>query len=572
MLYLQINNISNIKLFEKLKFQKLEELNLCENNINEKDNEKIISKLKNEIKRFEINHDKDSYFYSAKYIGMILDVSNVILNKLIAFNNEKTFLDKVFCESSGEIMILINGKHDIPYYDLNKLLLSSTNYLKDSLKKKPEKKKELFDEFVLSKILKEMNNKRNKFVDLNIVYNNYLELKKIISKNNSSFNINLFKYFDKYISKPKSLYSPIKNILNNIKKKYLKNKYITIISDGNTKLSQKEIDDIKKITKKNKIMIIIVFLSKNQNIKKDIHNEFPSHLNQNLKYLFDISSKVNYKNPIANHYINKNWNFPKGGKGKLSFETNLEGLNQFYKNLNEIKYEGVDINFGNFNSENLIQFKYKFLPKNQIFGTCWANTYSAAISLTNKRILGRTIKPFDHYREKLIKFGSKKNIDGGNIENKGVKKFFKENKIHFEIIEASEAKKALMKGRFIVLTFYLNKAQWENFSDFFTSNETGILSKEILNKDCEVESEPYDGHSVLLIEIKGNYLRFLNSWGSDWEDGGTFKLENASILKPYNTEELPKFYDIFFYENELSSEEQIFYLKNIANIRGLLND
>ena len=35
---------------------------------------------------------------------------------------------------------------------------------------------------------------------------------------------------------------------------------------------------------------------------------------------------------------------------------------------------------------------------------------------------------------------------------------------------------------------------------------------------------------------------------------------------------MPKFYDIFFYENELSSEEQIFYLTNIAYIRGLLND
>ena len=484
MLYLQINNISNIKLFEKLKFQKLEELNLCENNINEKDNEKIISKLKNEIKIFEINHDKDSYFYSDKYIGMILDVSNVILNKLITFNNkninnEKAFLDNFFCESSGEIMILIKGNFDLPYYDLNELLLSSTNYLKVSLKNNKKKKKELFDEIALSKILKNMNNNSNKllFVDFNTVYTNYLGLKKIISTNYSSFNINLFEHFDKYIYKSKSLYSPIKNILNNIKKKYLKNKYIVIISDGNTKLSKEEINDIKKISKNNKIMIIIIFLSKNENKKKYIYNEFPSHLNQNLKFLFDISSKVNYKNPIANHYINKNWNFIKGGEGKLFFETNLGELNEFFKNLNEIKYEGVDINLGNLISENFIQFKYKFkfLSKNQIFGTCWANACSAAISLTNKRILGRKIKPYEHYREKLIKFGSKKNTDGGNIENESVKKFFKDNKLHFEIIEESEAKKAVMKGRFIVFTFFLNKKQWINFSYFFFKSNRNII-------------------------------------------------------------------------------------------------
>ena len=578
MLYLQINNISNIKLFEKLKFQKLEELNLCENNINEKDNEKIISKLKSEIKRFEINHDKDSNFYSAKYIGMILDVSNDILNNLITFSNEKAFLDNVFCESSGEIMILIKGNFDMPYYDLNELLLSSTNYLKDSLKYNKKMKKELFDEIALSKILKKMNNNSNEllFADFNTVYNNYLGLKKIISKDYSSFNINLFKHFDKYISKSKSLYLPIKNILNNIKKKYLKNKYIVIISDGNTKLSQVEINDIKKISKNNKIMIIIVFLSKNKNIKKYIYNKFPSHLNQNLKFLFDISSKVNYKNPIANYYIKKKWNFSEGGEGKLFFETNLRELNQLYKNLNEIKYEGVDINFGNFNSENFIQFKYKFkfLSKNQIFGTCWANAYSAAIFLTSKRILGRKIKTYEHYREKLIKFGSDINIDGGNIENEGVKKFFKDNNLHFKIIKESEAKKAVMKGRFIIFSFRLNEKQWYNFSNFFKSDKEkkGILSEEILNNECKEEIQPYVGHAVLLIEIKGNYLRFLNSWGSDWGDGGTFKLENPSILKPYNTEELPKFYDIFFYEDELPDEEKKFYLNNIKYIRGLFYD
>jgi len=36
---------------------------------------------------------------------MILDVSNDILNKLISFNNQLKFFDKIFCECSGEIMV-----------------------------------------------------------------------------------------------------------------------------------------------------------------------------------------------------------------------------------------------------------------------------------------------------------------------------------------------------------------------------------------------------------------------------------------------------------------------------------
>jgi len=129
-----------------------------------------------------------------------------------------------------------------------------------------------------------------------------------------------------------------------------------------------------------------------------------------------------------------------------------------------------------------------------------------------------------------------------------------------------------VKGRFIVFSFSLNEKQWDNFSNFFTSNNTGILSEDILNKDCKLEEGPYEAHSVLLIEVKEKYLRFLNSWGSNWGDGGTFKLKKPSILTPYGTTNSPKFYDIFFYENELSSEEQLFYSKNIGTIHEILND
>ena len=63
-----------------------------------------------------------------------------------------------------------------------------------------------------------MNNNGNKFVDLNTVHNNLLELKKIISTNYSSFNFNIFKDFSRNTSESISLNSPIKYILDNMKK------------------------------------------------------------------------------------------------------------------------------------------------------------------------------------------------------------------------------------------------------------------------------------------------------------------------------------------------------------------
>ena len=75
-------------------------------------------------------------------------------------------------------------------------------------------------------------------------------------------------------------------------------------------------------------------------MEKKIYDEFPSHLNSTLKYLFNISSKVNYKHPLAHYLIKKHWDFPKDGQGILFLEINLEELNKpnsFGKDLEEIK-------------------------------------------------------------------------------------------------------------------------------------------------------------------------------------------------------------------------------------------
>lgn len=91
-----------------------------------------------------------------------------------------------------------------------------------------------------------MNKTIANFVDFNKINNNYLELKKLISKNYSSSDINFFQYLDRYISKPISLYTSIEKILDEIGGKKIKNKYIIIISEGITKLYPNEIKSIQR--------------------------------------------------------------------------------------------------------------------------------------------------------------------------------------------------------------------------------------------------------------------------------------------------------------------------------------
>ena len=582
-LYLQLNKIKCIEVFDKVKFDKLEILNLFENEINETENRQLISKLKSKIKFFEINYENSPHTLPM-YVGMIFDVSKDILEKLIKFDNTKNFFE-IFCSNfNGEILALINGNKDRPYYDINNIILSTTNYLSfenaifEGTPINKQSKENIFDEQCLLEIfdILESNENMSDFINSKKLLDNLVKLKDLISNNYNEYLPNFFEHFDKLISKPSSIVLLLQKILEKYKNNYLPNKYIIIISDGNSSQNTEEINHLINEAKENNIIIVTYIISDKDNInKKVIYNEFPVHLKPNLKNLFNISSKVNYKNPFARYYIReKDYNFPDNGEGTLFFlldnkETD-DSNNNLSNNLNGISYEGIDIRIGDVNFDNFIKYKYQFFTKNQFFGTCWSNACAALVFLTNKRILGKKLETFETYREQLIRYASSLNSDGGIIDNQNVLNYFKKNKLHCLERNEQEARKAIMKGRFIYYSFYLRDKQWDNFSHFLEKGK-GILTENILNNGLSNDTSLITGHGVLLIEIGNNYLRFLNSWGSNWGDAGTFRVEKGDILKPINANKKPKFYDLFFYLDDLTQDEKLFYNENINYIRWLIS-
>ena len=97
------------------------------------------------------------------YVGLILDVSNDILHQLIKFDREKQFLENFFSEFDGEIITLINGNEETPYYNFNELLISAIDYLSDKNNSIFYKsnffgaKNYLFNKDCLQQIIKGMN-------------------------------------------------------------------------------------------------------------------------------------------------------------------------------------------------------------------------------------------------------------------------------------------------------------------------------------------------------------------------------------------------------------------------------
>ena len=103
------------------------------------------------------------------FIGMILDVSNDILAKLIKFDDTKSYLEDFYSKFNGEIITLINGQDEISYFDLNNLLLSAITYLdnditislKNSNNFQNNLNQNLFDEECLLEIFAQPENNDN---------------------------------------------------------------------------------------------------------------------------------------------------------------------------------------------------------------------------------------------------------------------------------------------------------------------------------------------------------------------------------------------------------------------------
>ena len=210
------------------------------------------------------------------------------------------------------MLALINGNSNRPYYEVNNIILSITNYLSFqnaisegnniSITNKP--KENMFDEQCLLEIfdILESNENMCDFINSKLIHQNLKKLKDLISKNYKSFLPNFFEHFDKLITKPSSITLLLKKILEKYKNNYLPNKYIIIISDGNSIQNTEEVNELIKEAKENDITIVTYILSDNKEINnKVIYNEFPENLNNNLKNLFNISSKVDYKNPLVRH-------------------------------------------------------------------------------------------------------------------------------------------------------------------------------------------------------------------------------------------------------------------------------
>ena len=238
-------------------------------------------------------------------------------------------------------------------------------------------------------------------------------------------------------------------------------------------------------------------------------------------------------------------------------------------------------------------YDYFGIKDQEYSGECWVYSLVLLICLANARKYGRKFENFNDIYDKITKHfgcGGKTNEEKEKImhfckifpedENFDKEKYLKceYNKdipdfgLHYKKLDPNnefEIKNYIKKGIKCLLSFGLNKLEWNNFTKYYEDEsikpEDKNLTLDILEKETENFTET-SRHAVILSDIdeNGNYI-CINSWGEKWGNKGTFKAQKECFKNPV-------IYTIYFYENDLTENEKNAWIKLDEDIKKYLNE
>ena len=182
----------------------------------------------------------------------------------------------------------------------------------------------------------------------------------------------------------------------------------------------------------------------------------------------------------------------------------------------------------------------------QVEGTCYAHASATVLHLTMKRIHGpeNDVPTFVELKDEMIgKFGK----EAFSI-TKALDEMCKNYHLRYKRVDVKGAMEAVASSRPVIATFKLTRKEWDRFKEFFITNGKGILTKKEINVARPSNPKRF-GHAVVLTSFNSEYLRLLDSRGSDWADNGFIKVQNADVLGF-------QFYDVYWEIEDLNEKEK----------------
>lgn len=206
-------------------------------------------------------------------------------------------------------------------------------------------------------------------------------------------------------------------------------------------------------------------------------------------------------------------------------------------------------------------------PSNQReSATFYAHTTTAVVHIALLRMVGRKDEtPSIEKVRKRIEDAFPSRQGGRNTKEvlKAATSWFPPFK--FCRVNEDQARQAVLRRRPVLAIFHLSKPGWDEFHKQFKERERTLTEPLTALSSAQMAAQhslPSDsGHAVMLTTCDPTSLTFLNSWGGNWGNYGSFSIENHTVLElewvygkyPMN------FYDVYWLESDLDPIERRAY-------------
>jgi hypothetical protein len=271
------------------------------------------------------------------------------------------------------------------------------------------------------------------------------------------------------------------------------------------------------------------------------------------------------------------WEVPSSGECALYAEVcTSEALEEFCSLLLSARFGSVDALLdilGRVHLDAHIDDEHVRTCKNpsdqEQSSTCYAHATAAVLHMALLRIIGREggCPSIAKIRRRILK-AFPPGPHGRNL-NKVLKQAVGWYRpLRFRLVDEDSARQAILHRRPVLATFRLSKPGWKAFGDYFETDTSrcSILTEAHM---APHRSFPDDGgHAVVLTRCDPRSLTFLNSWGKEWGNNGSFSIESPTVLEREHALRCDRmcFYDVYWIEDDLIPIERQAYDKEVNKI------
>lgn len=325
-----------------------------------------------------------------------------------------------------------------------------------------------------------------------------------------------------------------------------------------------------------KVVIATVYLTRDRDAaRRRIHDQAAHDWNDGQKTLFEMAERVSCLTHPIPVLATLGWNIPSSGEGALYASVcSTAALDEFCSMLLSARFGSLDALLdiaGRVRLDKYINDEHVRNCKNPSdqgqSATCYAHAAAFILHSALCRIVGRTggHPSIEEIRNRILQ--SFPHRERGHSVERVLEETIKWYRpLCFRKVNEDGARQAVLRRRPVLTTFRLSSPGWDAFCEHFdekSSTRTTLLTREKMKPHRDLPDN--GGHAVALVSCDPHSLTFLNSWGKHWGNGGSFSVEDPTVLELRSAPAISKvcFYDVYWLESGLNDEERREYDRQV---------